>query len=94
MKHLIVAAVLLTALSSQAWAHSAGLNWGISISGGRPAPAPSYYYPAPPPVYYAPVPPAYYYPAPRGVYVYDHKAYRKQWKHWHKHNRGYGYRGW
>lgn len=89
MKHLILAAVMVAVMASQANAYSSGLSWGFNVSVGNPAPPPPTrvyvreYYPPPPPPAVVVVP-----PPPPPAYVYEYKP-------WHKHKRHpHHYRGW
>lgn len=85
MKHLILAAVILAAMASQASAYS-GLSWGFNVSVGNPAPPPpsrvyvrEYYPPPPPPRVYAR---EYYIPPPPPAYACEPRHWRnKHWRH-------------
>jgi len=96
MKHLILAAVLLLAFSSQACAYNSGPSWGFNVSVGTPppvyAPAPVYV-PAPayPSGYAAGYERGYaagawrgYVPPPPPVYVYEPR-HRRHPPHYYRH---------
>lgn len=98
MKHMILAAALLLAFTSQACAYSQGPTWGVGVTiGSAPPPPPPRVYGGYPAGYaqgyaqgYARGATNYYYPPPPPppVYVYKHGHKHKHW-----HDRHY-YRGW